>query len=113
MAHSSEMSLIKKDPTVTFEEMAATAQARQQPVRVRMLLTVYDLEASMYRAWPGVVQLVEFPDAERAQTFREALDLFYAVTAEVGPTTMLEHLQQVQAYWAQQAQDGAVPQPRP
>lgn len=102
-----EMQIVQSENrALTLEELAEKSTARQRPIRVRLQPSILDAETISYRGWPGVSLTVDLADLAAVEKFREALEAFYLVCGEIGPTAMLDHLRQVQQWWAQRAAGG-------
>lgn len=60
----------------TLQEIAARAEAAGQAIRVRMPLSLYNIDTDAYVSWEAVRFVLEFAKGETASLFREDLERF-------------------------------------
>jgi hypothetical protein len=109
MTKPMQMQMVRdRDPRALLAQMESAAQAKGDPLRIRLALTVLDHESKNYTTLPGVSWLMDIATAEGVWELQAGVQLFFEVMETLhGPGAMREYMEQIQAALAQQAREQA------
>jgi len=73
-------------------EAAAERTKVGETIRIRVQPSIFRRAIGQHRMWPGVSWTLDCASPEEAIALREAMRVFFAQTAQVGPVAMRDRL---------------------